>query len=218
MYGIDPCEAGIVLIWSSGSTCVMTVWRLAACARGLNSRVWVPGRNRAVASASRQFQLTRTMRAVMPCGENLQPFVLQTRRRRRCGVASCTPSTAGPPATSVRIATRTSTSLIVPARGMRWTLREHDETLRRIPVPGRRSRLRPRVARVPRRHRHHQRVVVVDASDTRLASRRDTPGRGRTNERTLVRVTLRADRATLILAHPSRSRHGTDNALERDMT
>ena len=35
--------------------------------------------------------------------------------------------------------------------------------LRRVPVPGRRSRLRAGVARVPRRHRHHQRVVVVDA-------------------------------------------------------
>ena len=35
--------------------------------------------------------------------------------------------------------------------------------LRRIPVPGRRSRFRSSVARIPRRHRHHQRVVVVDA-------------------------------------------------------
>ena len=35
--------------------------------------------------------------------------------------------------------------------------------LRRIPVPGRRSRLRAGVARIPRRHRHHQPMVVVDA-------------------------------------------------------
>ena len=35
--------------------------------------------------------------------------------------------------------------------------------LRRIPVPGRRPRIRAGVARIPRRHGHHQRMVVVDA-------------------------------------------------------
>ena len=35
--------------------------------------------------------------------------------------------------------------------------------LRRIPVSGRRPRLRAGIARIPGRHRHHQRMVVVDA-------------------------------------------------------
>ena len=35
--------------------------------------------------------------------------------------------------------------------------------LRRIPVPGRWTRLRAGVAGIPRCHRHHQRVIVVDA-------------------------------------------------------
>ena len=65
------------------------------------------------------------------------------------GVASRRPNVVAPP---------------VSTRGMRWTTRKTDDpALRRIPVPGRRSRLRAGVARVPRRHRHHQRVVVVDA-------------------------------------------------------
>ena len=51
-----------------------------------------------------------------------------------------------------------STVIIVFADGT--AVRFH---LRRIPVPGRRSRLRAGVAGIPRRHRHHQRVVVVDA-------------------------------------------------------
>ena len=35
--------------------------------------------------------------------------------------------------------------------------------LRRIPVSGRRPRLRAGIARIPGRHRHHQCMVVVDA-------------------------------------------------------
>ena len=58
---------------------------------------------------------------------------------------------------------RTSTTF-APARGMTWAVRERDaRPLRRIPVPGRRPSLRNGVPRIPRRHRHHQCVVVVDA-------------------------------------------------------
>ena len=57
----------------------------------------------------------------------------------------------------------TSAASIMPTHGMRWIPRELDEPpLRRIPVPGRWARLRAGVARIPRCHRHHQRVVVVD--------------------------------------------------------
>ena len=64
------------------------------------------------------------------------------------------------------IANRRSTpaASIMPACGMRWILRELDEPpLRRTPVPSDRSRLRAGVARIPRRHGHHQSVVVIDA-------------------------------------------------------
>ena len=50
------------------------------------------------------------------------------------------------------IANRRSTSAasIMPACGMRWILREFDEPpLQRIPVPGRRSRFRSGIARIP---------------------------------------------------------------------
>ena len=45
-----------------------------------------------------------------------------------------------------------------------WAPQEPDELyLRRVPLSGRRSRLEAGISRIPRRHRHHQRMVVVDA-------------------------------------------------------
>ena len=45
-------------------------------------------------------------------------------------------------------------------------------SLRRVPVSGRRSRLGASVARVPRSHRHHQRMVVVDTLPMPVRGRR----------------------------------------------
>ena len=66
----------------------------------------------------------------------------------------------------------TSAASIMPACGMRWVLRELDgPPLRRIPVSGRRARLRSGVARIPRCHRDHEGVVVIDALAVPMCSR-----------------------------------------------
>ena len=67
------------------------------------------------------------------------------------------------PSRSYRSLPRISTITTAPTRDMTTAARKIDDhPLRRIPVPSRRPRLRPRVARIPRRHRDHQCVVVVD--------------------------------------------------------
>ena len=75
-----------------------------------------------------------------------------------------------------RSSPRTSTTNTPPARGMTRAVRKPDRkpdhpALRRIPVSGRRSRLRSGVARIPRRHRHHQRMVVIDALSVPMRGR-----------------------------------------------
>ena len=58
----------------------------------------------------------------------------------------------------------TSTTTGAPSGGTIPAARNFDgPPLRRIPVSSRRTCHRLRAARIPRRHRHHQRMVVVDA-------------------------------------------------------
>ena len=124
-------------------------------------QAWVPDGNRA---APRRRAIRQTVAAVVPTGRTPQEILNSARRRQRDECASRIEPSDGHPAPWSLFDPRNSAATSASARDEAGTVRELDDPpLRRIAVPSRRSCRRKRVARVPRRHRHHQRMVVVDA-------------------------------------------------------